>query len=77
MSADEARAALHEHEEVRVLELASAKDSFCGFEQPGPGRAFAKMATQLVPYTRHFCYEDGFKVGRRALRAPPQDESTA
>jgi len=46
-----------------VLELAVAKDRFCGFEDGNEARRFGRLVQQLVPYSRHFCYEDGFKVG--------------
>jgi hypothetical protein len=66
MSANEARAALKPYERTRVLELAVAKDRFCGFEERQEAALWAGLAPALVPYSRHFCYEDGACVGPRA-----------
>jgi len=63
MSADEARRQLAPFASTSVIELANAKNVFCGFEEQREARAFAHLAQSLVPYSRHFCYEDGFKVG--------------
>ena len=35
MTANEARTALAPYASSRVLELANAKETFCGYEQPG------------------------------------------
>ncbi|KAL1518521.1 hypothetical protein AB1Y20_002810 [Prymnesium parvum] len=59
----EARELLKPFEETRVIELAAAKDRFCGFEQESLASTYSALAPQLVGYSRHFCYEDGFKVG--------------
>ena len=65
MTADEARAKLAPYAGARVIELGVARDTFCGFEAPSQSSMFEALAPQLVPYSRHFCYEDGFKVGCR------------
>ena len=51
--------------EARVIELAIAKNRFCGFEDTSKASLFASLAPQLVPYSRTFCMEDGFCVGPR------------
>jgi len=63
MTADEARTKLQPYAGARVLELAAAKDKFCGFEDSGKASLFDALGPQLVPYSRHFCYEDGACVG--------------
>jgi hypothetical protein len=62
MSANEARKALAPYEGARVIELSAMKDKFCGFEAPAEVASFAALARKLVPYSRHFCYEDGYRV---------------
>lgn len=63
MSGEQAARALRPYDSVRVLELSAAHNRFCGFESTRAASQFATVARQLVPYSRHFCYEDGFKVG--------------
>lgn len=58
LSASQARQALAPYEQARVIELASAKDKFCGFEDATAGARFARAAESLVPYSRQFCAED-------------------
>ena len=65
MTANEASTMLKPYASARVLELAVAKDTFCGFEDGVKASLFEKLAPALVPYRRHFCYEDGFRVGCR------------
>ncbi len=62
MTANEAVQQLRPYESARVIELNKARDSFCGFEDGARGKAFGQLAQELVPYSRHFCYEDGFRV---------------
>jgi len=63
MTSNEARRLLQPYEDSRVIELAVGKDRFCGFEEAAQASVFTRLAPQLVSYSRHFCYEDGFKVG--------------
>jgi hypothetical protein len=63
MTADEAVAKLATHAGTAVLELSAVSDRFCGFEDRNLAPLFDRIAPRLVPYRRHFCYEDGFKVG--------------
>jgi len=65
MTADEAKKQLAPYAGARVLELAEAKDRFCGFENGAHASLFGTLAPALIPYSRHFCYEDGFRVGCR------------
>ncbi len=66
-SAEQARAALAPYESARVLEFAGTKRRFCGFES-GPWRTrFRELAAAVVPYSRHFCMEDGLKVGNGGI----------
>ena len=62
---------IHSFRGARVIELAKAKDSFCGFEDGHRASVFSSLAPQLVPYSRHFCYEDGFRVGCREAGCIP------
>ena len=65
MTANEANELLKPYANTRVIELAVAKDRFCGFEDRTKASAFARLAPSLVPYNRHFCYEDGgYDAGR-------------
>ena len=63
MTAEEAKSSLAPYKGARVIELAVARDRFCGFEDASKASLFKTLAPALVPYSRHFCYEDGFKVG--------------
>ena len=63
MTADEAKRKLQPYAGARVIELAVARDRFCGFEDASKASMFATLAPSLIPYSRHFCYEDGFRVG--------------
>jgi len=63
MTQHEAQRLLQPYEDTRVIELAIGKDRFCGFEDASMASAYASLVPQLVGYSRHFCYEDGFKVG--------------
>jgi hypothetical protein len=63
MTGDEAKRLLQPFAGARVIELAVARDRFCGFEDSAKASLFGTLVQQLVPYSRHFCYEDGFKVG--------------
>jgi len=65
MTANEAKTMLQPYANTAVLELAVGKDRFCGFEDSSKASLFEALAPALVPYQRHFCYEDGFKVGCR------------
>lgn len=58
MTAAEARTALAPFAESRVLELGNAKETFCGYEQPGLASLWRGLAPRLIPYSRHFCQED-------------------
>ena len=58
MTANEARTALAPYASSRVLELANAKETFCGYEQPDLQNLWRSLAPKLVPYSRHFCQED-------------------
>ena len=59
MTANDATTLLEPYANTRVIELKVAKDKFCGFEDRGKAQLFEKLAPTLVPYNRHFCYEDG------------------
>ena len=73
LTANEARAMLKPYAGARVIELALARDRFCGFEDSGQATAFTQLTRELVPYSRHFCMEDEFPtscVGPRAGCVP-------
>ena len=65
MTANEATALLKPYADHRVIELSAAKDRFCGFEDGSKASLFERLAPALIPYSRHFCYEDGgYDAGR-------------
>ena len=73
MTSNEARRALAHLSSTRVIELANAKDQFCGFEQPDLANLYKGLAPKLIPYHRHFCQEDATPtscVGPRAGCVP-------
>jgi len=76
MTANEATSLLKPYAGARVIELAVARDRFCGFEDTSKASLFATLAPALIPYSRHFCYEDGFR-GMPPRRSKSEDLGNA